>query len=85
MERLSIKMQYTMAMSKMAKEKELESEYGQMMVRKNMENGILINYMDAERGKEQVVAVIGGNTRMVTKKDMEHSRGLMETDTSGNT
>jgi hypothetical protein len=68
----------------MANEKELEWEYGQMMVRKNMENFILITDMGAERWKRQVVTVIGGNTRMVTRKDMEHSRGLMETDTSGN-
>jgi hypothetical protein len=32
-----------------------------------------------------MVTVIGGNARMVRKKDMEHLRGLMETDTSGNT
>jgi hypothetical protein len=32
-----------------------------------------------------MVTVIGGNSRMVTGKDMEHSSGLMETDTSGNT
>jgi hypothetical protein len=50
-----------------------------------MENGILINYMDAERWNGQLVTVIGGNSRMVTRKDMEKGRGLMETDTSGNT
>jgi hypothetical protein len=33
----------------------------------------------------QMVAVIGGNTRMTTGKDMEHLSGLMETDTSDNT
>ncbi len=27
----------------------------------------------------------GGNSRMIKRKDMEHSRVLMETDTSGNT
>ncbi len=32
-----------------------------------------------------MVAVIGGNSRMVRRKDMEHWRVLMETDTSGNT
>jgi hypothetical protein len=54
------------------------------MVRKYMENGILINNMGAERRNWQVVTIIGGNTRMVRGKDMEHGRGLMETDTSGN-
>jgi hypothetical protein len=67
----------------MAIKKELESEYGQM-VRNIMHNGILINYMDAQRWNSQVVTVIGGKTRMVTGKDMEHMRGLMETDTSDN-
>ena len=32
-----------------------------------------------------MVAVTGGNTRMVREKDMEQWRVLMETDTSGNT
>jgi hypothetical protein len=54
------------------------------MVKKNMENGILITDMGAESWKRQMVTVIGGNSRMVTWKDMEHMRGLMETDTSGN-
>ena len=67
----------------MAKAKELELKYGQM-VRNNMENIILINYMDAQRWNSQVVTVIGGKTRMVTRKDMEHYSGLTETDTSGN-
>jgi hypothetical protein len=49
-----------------------------------MENSILIIYMGAQRWKMQMVTVIGGNTRMVRRKDMEHSRLLMETDTSGN-
>ena len=31
-----------------------------------------------------MVTVTGGNTRMVRGKDKEHSRVLMETDTSGN-
>jgi hypothetical protein len=70
---------------RMAKEKELELEYGQM-VTKIIQNGILINYMDAQSWKMQMVAVIGGNTRMVTRKDMEHGkRWAMETDPSGNT
>ncbi len=32
-----------------------------------------------------MVALIGGNTRMVREKDMEHKSGLMETDTLGST
>ncbi len=32
-----------------------------------------------------MVTVIGGNSRMVRRKDMEHGWVLMETDTSGNT
>jgi hypothetical protein len=67
----------------MAKEKELEEEYGQMAI-KIMENGILINHMAAERWKINM-AVGGGNSRMIRGKDMEHGkRLLMETDTSGN-
>ena len=33
----------------------------------------------------QVVALIGGNKRMVREKDMEQKSGLMETDTLGST
>jgi hypothetical protein len=32
-----------------------------------------------------VVTVIGGNIRMIRKKDMEHLSGLMDTDTLGKT
>ena len=32
-----------------------------------------------------MVTVIGGNSRMVRQKDMEHGRVLMDLDTSGNT
>ena len=53
------------------------------MVRKILQNIILINYMAVERGNMQMVTVIGGNSRMKTGKDMEHLSGLMETDTSG--
>jgi hypothetical protein len=53
------------------------------MVKKFMENGILITYMDAQRWNTQV-EVIGGNTRIIRGKDMEHKRWLMDTDTSGN-
>jgi hypothetical protein len=55
------------------------------MVRNYMENGILINYMDAQRWNGQMVKVGGGNSRMIRQKDMEQDKGLMETDTSGNT
>jgi hypothetical protein len=55
------------------------------MVRKTMENGILINYMDAQSWNTQMVTVNGGNSRMVNGKDMEQESGLVETDTSGNT
>ena len=33
----------------------------------------------------QVVTVIGGNSRITTRKDMEHMSGLMEGDTLGST
>ncbi len=55
------------------------------MAIKIMENGILIIDMAAERWNSQMVTVIGGNSRMIRRKDMEHSSGLMETDSSGNT
>jgi hypothetical protein len=44
-----------------------------------MENGILIKNMAVQR-----VPLIGGNAKMITRKDMEHSRVLIETDTSVN-
>jgi hypothetical protein len=56
-----------------------------MVAGNNIQIGILITDMGAERWNGQVVTVIGGNSRMVMKKDMEHSRGLKDTDTSGNT
>jgi hypothetical protein len=55
------------------------------MVIKISENGISINYMESQRWNTQMVTVIGENSRMVRKKDMEHGRALMEEDTSGNT
>ncbi len=67
----------------MVKKKELESEYIQVVI-KIMENGILIKNMAAERWNGQMVAVIGGNSRIIRQKDMEYGRVLMETDTSGN-
>ncbi len=54
------------------------------MVTKIMENGILIKDMAAERRNGQVVAVIGGNSRIIRGKDMEQRRVLVERDTSGN-
>jgi hypothetical protein len=55
-----------------------------MTVRSKLENGILINYMAAQRWNIKVVALIGGNTRITTRKGMEHGMVLMETDTLGN-
>jgi hypothetical protein len=60
MDRLSIIMEYTMAMSKMEKRKELGSTHSQM-VRKILQNIILINYMAVQRRNLQMVAGIGGN------------------------
>jgi hypothetical protein len=70
-ERLSMIMEKTMAMSKIEKRKELGSTHSKM-VRKILQNIILINNMDAERWNGQMVTVIGGNSRMVMGKDMEH-------------
>ncbi len=41
--------------------------------------------MDAQRLKIQMAEGIGGNSRMIRGKDMEHLSCLMETDTWGNT
>ena len=55
------------------------------MAIKIMENGILIIDMAAKRWKEQMVTVGGGNTRIITRKEMEHGKRLViETDTLGN-
>ncbi len=53
------------------------------MVRKILQNIILINYMAVESWNLQMVAVIGGNTRITRGKDMEQKSGLVEADTSG--
>jgi hypothetical protein len=53
------------------------------MVRKILQNIILINVMAVERWNLQLVAVIGGNSRIIRMKDMEYKSGLVETDTSG--
>ena len=68
----------------MVNKKELEYEYGKMMVRRQLENGSIINYINAPRFTNQVATVIGGNGRMARRKDMEQRSGLVETDTSGN-
>jgi hypothetical protein len=49
------------------------------------ESGISTNYMVLPRLHFKMVALIGGNTRMVARKDMEHKSGMMEADTLGNT
>ena len=53
-----------------------------MDIRKE-ESGIRINYMALPRLHMKVVALIGGNSRIIRQKDMEHKSGLMETDTLG--
>jgi hypothetical protein len=45
---------------------------------------MLINYMDAQRFNIQVATVIGGNKRIIRRKDMEPRSRLVERDTSGN-
>ncbi len=73
----------TMAMSiKMGNFKELESLLCQMDIRKE-KSGIRINYMVLPRLHMQMVTLFGGNARIITRKDMEHMSGLMETDTLG--
>ncbi len=41
--------------------------------------------MDAQRLNIKVARGIGGNSRMIRRKDMEYGRSLVETDTRGNT
>jgi hypothetical protein len=55
-----------------------------MIVRRKLQSGTTINYMAAARFTIQVATVIGGNSRMARRKDMEQVRLLMETNTSGN-
>ena len=40
--------------------------------------------MDAQRFNIQVATVIGGNKRIIRRKDMEQLSGLVEADISGN-
>ena len=54
------------------------------MVNKNMENGILVKNMAVLRWYLQMVSLIGGNSKIKTRKDMEHSRMQMDADTSVN-
>ncbi len=42
------------------------------------------NYMARPSVHIQMATVIGGTIRIATRKDMEHTSGLMETDTRGN-
>ena len=44
----------------------------------------MINYMALLGVHFQMVTVIGGRRRITTRKDMEHSSGLMDRDTRGN-
>jgi hypothetical protein len=62
--------------------KELEFIYSQMVIRQE-ESIIRINYMALSRLHLQEVTLIGGKSRMIRRKDMEHKSGLMETDTLG--
>ena len=39
--------------------------------------------MAVERGNWQMVTGIGGNTRIIRRKEMEHMSGLMEVGISG--
>ncbi len=52
------------------------------MVNNKEESFIRINYMALPSLHLMMVALIGGNRRMVTRKDMEHMSGLVEADTS---
>ncbi len=44
----------------------------------------MINYMALLGVHIQMATVIGGSRRITTRKDMEHSSGLMDRDTRGN-
>ena len=54
------------------------------MVTKEEESGMLINYMELPRLHLKMVTLIGGNSRMIRWKDMDHLNELMETDTLDN-
>jgi hypothetical protein len=55
------------------------------MERSILENTIWINYMGLPSVHFQMVRVIGGNIRIITRKDMDHFTGQVERDTRGNT
>ena len=54
------------------------------MVRKILDNIIIIKYMAAERWNLKVATVIGANSGKARSTDMEHGRVLLVTGTSGN-
>jgi hypothetical protein len=62
---------------KMVNLRELELQY-RTMERKILENGISINYMARPSVHDHLAKVIGGSTRITTRKDMEQARQLME-------
>ncbi len=53
-----------------------------MVIRKK-ESGIRINYLALARLFMQVVTLIGGNTTIIRRKDMEHLSGKVERVTLG--
>ncbi len=55
------------------------------MVINKQQNGIRINYMALPKLHMKIMALIGGKERIIRGKDMEHLRGLVETDTLGST
>ncbi len=62
----------TMAMSiNKGNLKESEYKYGQMDIRKE-ESGYRINYMALSKLHLQMVTLIGGKSRIIRRKDMEH-------------
>jgi hypothetical protein len=65
---------------KIFKEKELGYVLP-LVVKSKEENGILINYKEAQRLNIQVAKVIGGNSMIIKRKDMEHMSGLLVRDT----
>jgi hypothetical protein len=54
------------------------------VVKSKQENGIWINYMGLPSVHIQMVTVIGGRIRIITRKDMDQLTGMMERDTRGN-
>lgn len=55
------------------------------MVNSKEENGTIINYMELLWFQMQKEILIGGNSRIITRKDMQCMIGLMGQDTLGNT